>query len=143
MATTRPTAWRNVTQWSVVIDPAGTAWVVLPSYPLGVIRLRQQLSPHVVTIVTPPPDATVPVLVPDEREVIELLHAELGAVVIPDPINSRSDADAHARAMHDVPMAQIDRYHRSDDEWRRWHAGLHTSQAGAPYALMSVPHTHQ
>lgn len=143
MATARPTAWRNVAPWSVVIDPAGETWTVLPSYPRGLFRLRRQRPPSIVVTLAPAPDDTVPLAVPDEHEVLALLHRELGAVAIPDPINSRADADAHARRMHDVPMAQIDRYRRSDDEWRRWHAGLHTGQAGAPYALMSIPHAHQ
>jgi hypothetical protein len=143
MATVQLTAWRDVTPWSVVLDPADDRWTVLPSYPRGVFRLRQWLPPYAVVTLTPAPGDTVPVVVLDEREVVALLHRELGAVAIPDLITCRAEADAHAREMHDVPMAQIDRWHRSDDEWKRWHIGLHTGQAGAPYALMSVPHTHQ
>lgn len=142
------TAWRHIAPWSVIVDPLGHWWTVLPSYPRGVFRLWDRRAPYdgaPSAILTPAPDGEVDMVMPSEVESVrELLAVELGAVEICPPFTCWMDWVEHVRAYHDVPQLSHQRHdHHTPEDALAWHRKLHAAQVGAPYALMNVPHTHE
>lgn len=139
-----PTPWEEVSPWAVVIDPAGVPWTVLPSYPLQPRKLRRNSDQHTITLPPQPLGAVVDVVRLDEHEVRQLLHAELGAEEVCPGFGSAQEFQRHITSHHNVPYVAPQRWlHRTPADALRWHRELHTGQTGAPYALMSIPHTHE
>lgn len=141
------TAWKHVKTWAVIVDQTGHRWTVLPSYPRGVFRLWDRQGPYrgANAIVTPAPDDAVDMIMPsEESEVRELLGVELGAVEIYPPFTCWQDWQQHVTEYHDVPQISHQLHgHPNPEAALAWHRRLHAAQAGAPYALMSIPHTHE